>query len=202
MKYFLILSCLFIFSGFNGKKILEDGVKVGDSAPAFTLKNVDGKMYSFENIKDANGKSPKGYVIIFTCNTCPYAIANEQRIISLHEKYAPKGYPVVAIQPNNPAAKPGDSFEAMQANAKEKKFPFLYLIDAKQEVFPQYGATKTPHVFLVDAELKVRYIGAIDDSVREEANVGEKFVENAINALAAGKEPSPTITKAIGCGIR
>ncbi|UZR97609.1 thioredoxin family protein [Chondrinema litorale] len=206
MKYiFLIGLSLFLVSftfQFNLNSDPTEGVKVGEKAPEFNLKNIDGKTYSFENIKDANGKAPKGYIVVFTCNTCPYAQANEQRIIALHEEYAPKGYPVVAIQPNDPAQKPGDSFEAMQKNAKEKGFPYLYLIDEKQEVYPKYGATKTPEVFLVDKDLTVRYHGAIDDSARDESGVEEKYVENAIAALESGDEVSPITTKAIGCGIK
>lgn len=178
------------------------GISVGDKAPGFNLKNVDGKLYSFNNIKDANGDTPKGFVVVFTCNTCPYAQANEQRLIDLHTTYAPKGYPVVAIQPNNPASKPGDSFEAMKANAKAKGFPFLYLFDDRQEVSPKYGATKTPEVYLVDANRIVRYHGAIDDSPRNAEGVGEKFVEKAIEAIEAGKDPKPLTTKAVGCGIK
>ena len=179
-----------------------EGIGVGDKAPDFNLKNIDGKEYSFNNIKDANGNKPKGYIMVFTCNTCPYAQANEQRLIDLHKTYAAKGYPVVAIQPNDPVQKPGDSFEAMKKNAKDKGFPFLYLFDAKQEVYPQYGATKTPEVFLIDSDLTVRYHGAIDDSPRDSDGVSERFVENAIKAIDAGKEPKTKTTKAIGCGIK
>ncbi|MCB0596668.1 MAG: thioredoxin family protein [Lewinellaceae bacterium] len=179
-----------------------DGVGVGDKAPVFKLKNVDGKEYSFQNIKDGNGNAPKGYIVIFTCNTCPYAVASEQRIIDLHAKYAPMGYPVVAIQPNDPAVQPGDSFAAMQKRAQEKEFPFLYLFDEGQEVFPKYGATRTPEVYLVDKSLTVRYTGAIDDSVRDAESVKEKFLENAIEAIEKGEEPKPAATKAVGCGIK
>jgi len=179
-----------------------EGIGVGDKAPNFNLKNIDGKEYSFDNITDANGDKPKGYIVVFTCNTCPYAQANEQRLIDLHATYAPKGYPVVAIQPNDPVQKPGDSFEAMKKNAKEKDFPFLYLFDEKQEVFPKYGATKTPEVFLVDADLILRYHGAIDDSPRNADSVDEKFVEKAIEAIEAGKDPATKTTKAVGCGIK
>ncbi len=179
-----------------------EGIGIGDKAPNFNLINIDGKEYSLDNITDANGNKPKGYVVVFTCNTCPYAQANEQRLIALHKSYAPKGYPVVAIQPNDPAQKPGDSFEAMKKNAKKKGFPFLYLFDEKQEVFPKYGATKTPEVYLVDSKRVVRYHGAIDDSPRDEEGVKEKFVEKAIEAIDAGKDPSTTTTKAVGCGIK
>ncbi|MCO6480516.1 MAG: thioredoxin family protein [Phaeodactylibacter sp.] len=179
-----------------------DGAGIGDKAPDFKLKNVDGKEYSFHNIKDANGNTPKGYIVIFTCNTCPYAVASEQRIIDLHNKYAPMGYPVVAIQPNDPAIQPGDSFEAMQKRAQEMEYPFLYLFDESQEVFPKYGATRTPEVYLVDKSLIIRYHGAIDDNVRDADNVKEKFLENAIQAIEKGEEPKPAETKAVGCGIK
>lgn len=178
------------------------GIEIGDKAPQFNLKNVDGKMYALDQITDSEGQKPEGYIIVFTCNTCPFAKANEIRLIELHKKYSPQGYPVVAIQPNNPALKPGDSFESMKQNAKEKDFPFLYLFDENQEVYPAYGATKTPEVFLLDADLTLRYHGAIDDSPQNSENVGEKYLENAIEAVAAGKDPQIKTTKSVGCGIQ
>jgi peroxiredoxin len=215
MKKLLLISmslALVSFTGESGKdadsvnkatEVIEiSGVKVGEKAPFFKLKNIDGKEYSFENIKDGNGNSPKGYIVIFTCNTCPVAKANEQRIIQLHEKYSSKGYPVVAIQPNDPGVVPGDSFDAMKTNAREKGFEFLYLFDDGQEIYPKYGATRTPEVFLVDNELTVRYHGAIDDNARDEDGVKEKFLENAIKSVENGEDPEPATTKAVGCGIK
>lgn len=207
-SFLLIVAALFLMS-FSVHTIWNKstepcnyGIEIGDTAPDFNLKNIDGKMYSFNNIKDANGEDPKGYIVVFTCNTCPYAKANENRLIELHNTFSSKGYPVVAIQPNDPAVQSGDSFEAMKANAKEKGFPFLYLFDEGQKVFPQYGATKTPEVYLVDSNKVLRYHGAIDDSPRDESGVVEKFVEEAIKALEKGKQPSTTTTKAVGCGIK
>jgi peroxiredoxin len=207
MKHLLLFTLTLVMFSFTSYENPNDpsestGVEVGDKAPTFTLKGVDGKEYSFENIKDANGVKPKGYIVIFTCNTCPVAQANEQRIISLHKTYASKGYPVVAIQPNSPELKPGDSFEAMKTNANEKGFPFVYLLDEDQSVYPKYGATRTPEVYLVDNNLVVRYHGAIDDSARDQANVQEKFLEKAILAIDNGDEPNPASTKAVGCGIK
>ncbi|HLT93680.1 MAG TPA: thioredoxin family protein [Membranihabitans sp.] len=178
------------------------GIDIGDKAPHFNLQNVDGKMYSLDAIKDANGDKPKGYIIVFTCNTCPFAKANEERLINLHQTYAPRGYPVVAIQPNNPEVKPGDSFEAMKKNASEKGFPFLYLMDEQQSVYPAYGATKTPEVFLLDADFILRYHGAIDDSPQTANNVDEKYLENALAALDQGRSPDLNKTKSIGCAIQ
>ena len=173
------------------------GYKVGDKATDFKLKSVDNKMYSMADYKDA-----KGFIVVFTCNHCPFAVKYEDRIIDLAKKYKSKGYVLLAINPNDPAAQPEDSFELMQKRAKEKKFSFPYLFDEGQKIYPQYGATKTPHVFLLDKNLVVKYIGAIDDNVEDASQVKEKYLENAIAALEKGQEPSPNTTKAIGCSIK
>ena len=173
------------------------GYKVGDKATDFKLKSVDNKMYSMADYKDA-----KGFIVVFTCNHCPFAVKYEDRIIDLAKKYKSKGYILLAINPNDPAAQPDDSFEKMQVRAKEKKFSFPYLFDEGQKIYPQYGATKTPHVFLLDKNLIVKYIGAIDDNVEDASEVKEKYLENAIAALEKGEEPTPNTTKAIGCSIK
>lgn len=179
-----------------------DALKIGDKAPVFELMNVDGTTYSLKDVRDANGKKPKGYIVTFTCNTCPYANGYESRIIALHQKYAAFGYPVVAIQPNDPEAQPGDSFEAMQQRAQEKSYPFLYLFDAEQSVYPSYGATRTPEVFLLDSDFVLRYHGAIDDAPEDPEEATAKYVEAAITAIDAGQMPNPADVKAIGCNIK
>ena len=176
---------------------VDDAYKVGEQAADFSLKNVDGTMVSLKDYKGVNG-----YIVIFTCNTCPYAVMYEDRIIELHNKYASQGYPVVAINPNDPSVKPGDDFASMQARAKEKNFPFKYLFDEGQKVFPAFGAQRTPHVYLLDANRYVRYIGAIDDNAQNQSEVSVKYLENAIAALKAGNNPDPAETKAIGCTIK
>lgn len=173
------------------------GYHIGDTARDFNLKNVNGKMVSLAGIKNA-----KGYIVVFTCNHCPYAKAYEDRIIQLHKKYAKQGYPVVAINPNDKDVSPGDSFADMKKRAKSKKFPFVYLHDDTQEIAKAYGATRTPHVYLLDKDRVVRYIGAIDDNHEEATEVKEKYLENAIDALRDGKEVSTKETKAIGCTIK
>lgn len=180
----------------------DPGVTIGDKAPAFNLKGTDGNMYSFDNIKAADGTAPKGFVVVFTCNTCPYAVMYEDRLIDLHNQLAPKGYPVVAIQPNDPELKEGDNFENMQKRAADKAFPFLYLMDEGQKVYPQYGATRTPEIYLVDATGIVRYHGAIDDNAQEPDAVTVNYVVNAVNALDNGQQPDPADVKAIGCTIK
>lgn len=176
------------------------GYKVGDVATDFSLKNIDGQMVSLKDYKEA-----KGFIVIFTCNHCPFAKAYEDRIIALDKKFKPQGYPVIAINPNNPEKAPDDSFDLMQERAKEKGFTFPYLFDDGQKIYPQYGATKTPHVYLLQKTDKgniVKYIGAIDDNYEDELAVKQKYVEQAIEALQNGKDIETKETKAIGCSIK
>lgn len=190
--------CLSAFTIINSN--LEEGYKIGDIAEDFSLKNIDGKMVSLSDYKDA-----KGFIITFTCNTCPYAVMYEDRIIALNNKYASKGYPVVAIMPNNTDVKPGDSFDAMKQRAQEKGFTFPYLIDEQQNVYPKFGATKTPHIFILQKTKKgnvVKYIGTIDDNYKDASAVNTKYVEDAVDALLKGKEVQVTETRAIGCSIK
>lgn len=176
---------------------LPAGYKVGDKATDFKLKSVDGKMYSMADYKDA-----KGFIVVFTCNHCPFAVKYEDRIVALAKKYKPLGYELIAINPNDPAAQPEDSFDLMKVRAKEKGFTFPYLFDEGQKIYPQYGATKTPHVFLLDKSLTVKYISAIDDNVDDASAVKEHYLENAIAALEKNQEANPSMTKAIGCSIK
>jgi len=176
------------------------GYGIGDVVEDFKLKNIDGKMVSLSDYVDA-----KGFIITFTCNTCPYARMYEDRIIELDEKYAPLGYPVIAIMPNNTKVKPGDSFEEMQKRAQVRGFTFPYLIDEGQKVYPKFGATKTPHTYVVEKtkkELIVQYIGAIDDNYKDASAVSRKYVEEAVDALLVGKEVKEQVTRAIGCSIK
>jgi peroxiredoxin len=178
----------------------HSGYKIGDLATDFNLMNVDGSFVSLTSQKEA-----KGFIVVFTCNHCPYAKANEGRLIALDNKYKGMGYPVIAINPNNPEINAEDSYENMKIRAKEKGFTFPYLFDEGQKVYPQYGATKTPHVFILRKTKegnKVEYIGAIDDNSKDPEAVKEKYVENAVDELLTGKTPSVTMTKAIGCSIK
>jgi len=175
----------------------QSGYQVGDKASDFNLKGVDDKMHSLEGMTDV-----KGYIVTFTCNHCPYAVMYEDRLIAIQNEFGPKGYPVIAINPNDPDVQPADSFDKMKVRAEEKGFNFPYLFDEGQNVYPIYGATKTPHVFLLDKELTVKYIGAIDDNARDAEAVEERYLANAINAMEMGKDPDPSFTKAIGCSIK
>lgn len=174
------------------------GYKTGDKATDFKLKSVDGSLVSLPN-------NSKGAIVIFSCNTCPYVVAYEDRMIDLHKKYAPKGYPVIAINANDDKVSPGDSFEKMKERAKSKKFPFAYVHDQTQEVIKTYGGSRTPTVYLLHKEgndFVVKYIGAIDNNYQDPSGVTEKYVEEALDDVMNGRKVAVESTKAIGCTIK
>ncbi|HNQ83096.1 MAG TPA: thioredoxin family protein [Bacteroidales bacterium] len=180
--------------------LFAQGYQIGDKASSFSLRNVDGKQVSPGDYPDA-----KGFTVIFTCNHCPYAIAYQDRIIELDKKYRELGYPVIAINPNDPELAPEDSFDKMAVRAREKNFTFPYLFDETQEVYRKFGAKRTPHVYVLQkesADLVVRYIGAIDDNYQDALKVTAHYLADALDALIAGNKPDPDFTKAIGCSIK
>lgn len=193
--YFVLVICFVAF--FAGNK---PNYEIGDSVADFKLKNVDGKMVSLSDYH-----SSKGVIVIFDCNTCPYSKAYNERIIALNKKYAPLGFPVITINPNNAEVSPGDSYERMISLAKEKHYTFPYLFDPTQQTTKAFGASNTPHVFVLQKDedaFKVVYTGAIDNNVRDAGVADKKYVEEAVDALLAGKTISTSKTKAIGCGIK
>src|SRR5215510_8080340 len=135
----LLLTGLVIFSSFA-----PPAYKVGDNVKDFKLKNVDGKMVSL-----ADYQSAKGFIVVFTCNHCPYAKAYEQRIMDLDKNFRSQGYPVIAISSNDPSTIPDDSYGNMVKRAKEKNYSFPYLFDETQQVAHDFGAMRTPHVFVL-----------------------------------------------------
>jgi peroxiredoxin len=176
------------------------GYQPGSMVPNFSLKDVNNNNVSLDDYKTA-----KGYIVVFTCNTCPVAQAYEDRIIALHEQYAAKGFPVIAINPNDPEVSKGDSFKAMQERARSKKYPFAYLFDPGQTITKQFGAERTPHIYLLSKtanENQVAYIGAIDNDTENTNPDKKKYLEDAIQALLVGNSPKVTSTKAVGCAVK
>ena len=194
LRLTLLFAVIFSMTSF------AQGYQVGDKAMNFILQNIDDKMVSLSDYKDQ-----KGAVVIFTCNHCPYSVAYEDRIIALDKKYKELGFPVIAINPNDPVSYPEDSFENMKIRAQEKGFTFPYIFDKDQVIFPVYGAKKTPHVYLLENKTDgfyVAYIGAIDDNSKDADAVQETYLADAIDALLAGERPEPSLTKAVGCSIK
>ncbi|MEK7390199.1 MAG: thioredoxin family protein [Elusimicrobiota bacterium] len=170
-----------------------------DTAPAFLLKGVDGREHSLDSVK-----GNKATIIVFSCNHCPYVVLNEDRLIAACLDTRDKGVGMAAINSNDAQRYPEDSFEAMVARAREKKFPFPYLRDETQSVARAYGATHTPHLFVFDAQLRLAYTGAIDDdSSYKNRKKAEKFyLRDALDDLIAGRQVRLADTHAIGCTIK
>jgi peroxiredoxin len=174
--------------------------KPGDIASDFSLKNVNGEMVSFSQFKDA-----KGFIVVFCCNTCPVVKKYQQRIIDLNNQFSSKGYPVIAINSNDKNVSPGDSYEDMQKVARERGYDFPYLYDESQKIAKLYGATNTPHVYVLSkrsGKLIVEYVGAIDNNADDQTKADKKYVVNAVNALLGNEQVPVAETKAIGCGIK
>jgi len=192
---FSILAVLILVSSAT-----KSGYEIGDKVDDFKLKNVDGEVISLADFKDA-----KGFIVIFDCNSCPYSRAYNSRILALDKKFSSKGFPVIAINSNVASGSEGESMEAMAKYSKSHKYTFPYLADDTQKVAKAFGATNTPHVFVLqktEGNLVVAYIGTIDDSPKNESKVKVKYVENAVDALLSGKPVETSKTKAIGCGIK
>jgi peroxiredoxin len=183
-----------------------ESLPIGASAPDFNLPGVDGKNWALKDFADA-----KILVVVFTCNHCPTAQDYEERIKGIVTDYKPKNVAVVAINPNDPKALRldelawsdlSDSFPEMKIRAEDHHFNFPYLYDGNTEtVAKAYGPVATPHVFVFDAERKLRYAGAIDDSQRVD-HVTKHYLRDALDALVAGSAPKVMQTKVIGCSTK
>jgi peroxiredoxin len=174
--------------------------KAGDTASDFNLRNVGGKYVSLSQFENA-----KGFIVVFACNTCPVVKKYEDRIIELNEEFSSKGFPVIAINSNDRNVSPGDSYEEMKNIASEKGYKFEYLYDESQDVAKQYGATNTPHVYVLskkEGNLKVEYVGAIDNNADDASKADKKYVHDAVNSLLKGQPMQVAGTKAIGCTIK
>ena len=191
IKGFIIAFLLFISMSF----VISDSIIVSD----FKLKNTDGKMVSLSDYKEA-----KGFIIVFTCNHCPFAKLYPKRLNALNEKYAKLGVPLIAISSTDTIQYEEDAYVEMCNYAKKEKFKFPYLYDASQKVAKNFNAQKTPHAFVIWKENQkwvVKYNGAIDDNGMKPDEVKTSFVSNAVEELLADKKLTVTETKSIGCQI-
>jgi peroxiredoxin len=169
-------------------------VNIGDAAPAWIdLPGTDGKTHSLGDLKEK-----KAVVVVFTCNSCPYAIDAEERLVALANHCENQGVGVVAINVNKT---PEDSMEAMRKRSEQKSFPFSYLLDESQKIAKDFGARYTPECFVLDQHRKIVYMGSLDDSP-DGKKVTKQFVRNALTAALAGEEPEVKETVPIGCRIR
>jgi len=172
-------------------------VKIGDGAIAFELPAVDGKTYSLADLREGS----QATAVVFMCNHCPYVLAWLDRLTAVARDYAAKGVAFAGINANDPAKYAADDFAGMAKLAKERGLPFPYLHDETQEVAHAYGAQRTPEIFLLDADLKLRYHGAPDDNY-EEDQARVPYLRNALEAVLVGQDPPITETPPVGCTIK
>lgn len=172
-------------------------LELGRSAPDFDLPGVDGKNYSLASFQDA-----KVLVVVFSCNHCPYVIGSENRMIAFANDYRPKGVAMLAINSNETEGHPTDSLEHMRQRAAEKSFPFPYVRDDAQDVALAYGALRTPHYYVFDAERELRYTGRMDDNPRTPGKETTHELRDAVDALLAGRTPPVEVTNPIGCNVK
>lgn len=177
----------------SAKRPVAKKLAVGDAAPAWkALKGIDDKDHSLKDLAKA-----KAVVVIFTCDHCPVARAYEDRLTEFAKEYKDKGVELVAI---NVSLGEADNLKMMKEQAKEKGFNFTYLVDPTQDTGRAYGATVTPHVFVIDGKHKVAYMGAFDDSQNAE-QVKKHYVREAVDSILEGKSPEVAVSKQFGCGI-
>lgn len=166
---------------------------IGKPAPSWKgLEGVDGKRHGLDDLKDA-----RFVVVVFASNHCPVVKAYERRLIRFVDDYRDKGVEFVAISVSRQSS---DQLPQMKARASDSGFNFPYLIDPSQKIGKDYGATHTPHVFVLDQQRRIAYMGKIDDHL-DESKVTERFLRDAVDAMLAGKQPEVSETRQVGCDI-
>lgn len=196
----VLLSLTTVFVGSAATAQLPRGYTLGDVVADFNLKNVDGRTIAL-----ANYRPQKGLIVVFTSNHCPFSKAYEERLLALDRKFAPQGYPMLAIMPNDPAAYEDDSFANMQSRARDRSYSFAYLIDETQAVARQFGVTRTPQVYVLkqtNGQFVLEYTGTVDDSPQDSAGAQRRYVDEAVGNLLSGRPVPSPITKPIGCAIK
>jgi len=177
-----------------------EALAIGKKAPKADVKMADisGKSVSLNDIKKENG-----LLVIFSCNTCPFVLAWEDRYPSLGEQCAKNNIGMVLVNSNEARRKGVDSMEEMKKHASDKNYNSYYTIDENSELANAFGAKTTPHVYLFDKDMKLVYRGAIDDTEgRDDVSPKELYLKNALDNIAAGKKVNPSETKSVGCSIK
>ena len=172
-------------------------IALGETAPEFELPATGGDRHSLAGDGDAAAT-----LVYWTCNHCPYALAWHDRMLTVARDYAERGVRTLAINSNDPERYPADSVEAMRERVEEEGgWPHPYLHDESQDVARAWGAEKTPHLFVLDADLRLRYRGAPDGDYEDPAQ-GAVWAREALDAVLAGRDPDRPETEAVGCGVK
>lgn len=191
---------LFALAAFSAMAFITgDPLQIGSIMPKadLKLKDISGKELT---IKDAAKEN--GVMVMFSCNTCPYVVKNQERTIAISQFALKKNVGVIILNSNEALRGDDDSFEAMKEYAKDQGYKWSYVVDKNHEVADAFGANRTPECFLFDKNLKLVYHGAIDDSPSDVTAVKRNHLQEAINELVAGKEISVKESRSVGCTIK
>ncbi|MEP7254622.1 MAG: thioredoxin family protein [Ferruginibacter sp.] len=176
-----------------------DPLPIGNPMPKadLKLKDVSGKELTMKDAKKENG-----VLVMFSCNTCPYVVKNQERTVAISGFAEKKNIGVIILNSNEALRGDDDSFDAMKTYAKDQNYKWSYVVDKNHEVADAFGANRTPECFLFDKNLKLVYHGAIDDNPSDPSNVKRQHLQQAINELVAGKEISVKESRSVGCSIK
>ena len=192
---FLIAVILFAI----GVKANTTQLQIGEQAKFTDVKmeSATGKSVSLNDLKAENG-----LVVIFSCNTCPYVMAWEDRYNAINSWAKSNKVGLAVLNSNHQKRDGDDSLEAMKKHASEKGYQFPYLLDSESLIANAIGAQTTPHVFVFDKNFKLVYKGTIDDNYKDAAAVQHNYLKDAVQSLSSGKSPAIAETKPMGCGIK
>lgn len=193
----LLVGTLLILAFADKDKV--NPIEIGTEAPKqdYKMQGIDGKDYDLKSVAGENG-----LLVVFTCNTCPFVVAWEDRYNELHDLATEKGIGMVLVNSNEAKRDGDDSMEEMKKYAEELSYKSPYVVDKNSSLADAFGARTTPHIYLFNKEMKLVYRGAIDDNYKSKDSVEENYLINALKNLSAGKKIDPNTTKSIGCSIK
>ena len=172
-------------------------LELGATAPDFSVTGTDGKNYSLADFESAST-----LVVFFTCNHCPFVVGSDEVTRATAEKFQDKGVAFIGINSNSEKTNPTDDFDQMVSRMKEHNFPWIYARDASQEVAQAYGALRTPHFYVFDADRKLVYCGRGVDQPRDTSKMQVNDLEKALAEITAGQSVSVPLTNPIGCNVK
>ncbi|MGE7775074.1 thioredoxin family protein [Chitinophaga sp. NPDC101104] len=194
-QFFFLLLIAAAAVSFRSPAFLDIGAKLPKAD--VKMKDVSGRELSLNDAKKANG-----LLVMFSCNTCPYVVRNQDRTRAICQFAQKNNIGVILVNSNEAARTGGDSFEAMQAYARHQSYQWPYVVDKDNQVADAFNADRTPECYLFDKSGTLVYKGAIDDNPGSAPDVKEKYLQTAIQAMVAGKPiPNPS-TASVGCGIK
>ena len=172
-------------------------LELGTTAPDFSVVGTDGQTYTLANFAET-----ATLVVFFTCNHCPFVVGSDELTRATAEKFQDKGVAFIGINSNSEKTNPTDDFDQMVLRMKEHNFPWIYARDASQEVALAYGALRTPHFYVFDADRKLVYCGRGVDQPGDTSKVQVNDLENALAEVTAGKSVSVPLSNPIGCNVK